>query len=291
MQLVLHAGAHFTEAERLMKCLLRNKEAFRDRGVVVPGPGRYRGLLRDTVAAMGETGVVHDARDLLLEAILDNEIADRVLLSHPHFFSWPRAAVRGGMLYPLAAERMAHLASIFRDDDIELFVTICNPASFIPASFEKNPRNDFMDFLDGTDPRDLRWSDTFAEIRQAAPEVPVTVWCNEDAPFLWSQVIREMAGMEHGEPVVGGFDLFGDIMSKEGMARFAAYLKSKPEMTEIHVRRVMAAFLDKFARDDAIETELDIPGWTDVFVEELTELYDEDVVAIGRIPGVELISL
>lgn len=291
MQLVLHAGAHFTEEERLMKCLLRNKDTFRDRGAVVPGPGKYRELLRDTVVAMGEAGLAEDARDVVLDAILDNEVADRVLLSHPHFFSWPRAAIRRGVIYPHAPQRMAHLATIFREDDIELFMAICNPATFIPACFEKNPRDDLADFLGGVDPRELRWSETFLRIRQAAPEVTITAWCNEDAPFLWSQIIREMGGLEHGAPVVGGFDLFGDIMSPDGMTRFDKYLQSKPGMTEIHTRRVMAAFLDKFALDDAIETELDLPGWTAELVQELTELYEEDVGAISRIPGVEMVML
>lgn len=291
MQLVLHAGAHFTEEERLMKCLLRNKDTFREHGAVVPGPGKYRNILRETVVAMQEAGLAPDAGEVLLDAILDNEVADRVLLSHPHFFSWPRAAIRRGIIYPHAPQRIAHLATIFRGEEIELFTAICNPATFVPACFDKNPRDDLEEFLGGIDPRELRWSDTFSRIRQAAPEVTITVWCNEDAPFLWSQIIREMGGLEHGKPVVGGFDLFGDIMSKEGMARFATYLKSKPDMTEIHIRRVMAAFLDKFALDEAIEAELDVPGWTEDLVEELTEIYEEDVVTISRIPGVDMVTL
>ena len=44
-------------------------------------------------------------------------------------------------------------------------------------------------------------------------------------------------------------------MSKEGMQRFAAYLKSHPDMTEIQKRRVISAFLDKFALEEEIEEE------------------------------------
>lgn len=290
MQLVFHTGAHFTEEERLMKCLLRNKERFRERGVSVPGPGKYRKLLRETMGPMVQSAVAADAREVLLDAILDDENADRVLLSNAHFFGAPRAAVRKGLLYPNAAQRMAHLVEIFGNDDLELFMAVRNPATFLPICFKKSPREDMPDFMGGVDPRAVRWSDTFRRIREAAPEVPITVWCNEDAPLLWSQIIREIGGLEHGEMVIGGFDLFGDIMSKEGMARFVAYLKSKSTMTEIQIRRVMVAFLEKFAIEEKVEEEIDMPGWTEELVHELTEIYDEDVFAIERIPGVQLIS-
>lgn len=52
MQIILHTGAHFTEEERLIKCLLRNQEEFSRRGIAVPGPGRYKKLLKDTLNAL-----------------------------------------------------------------------------------------------------------------------------------------------------------------------------------------------------------------------------------------------
>ncbi len=290
MQLVFHTGAHFTEEDRLMKCLLRNKEHFSSRGVVVPGPGKYRKLLRQSLAAMSETEPTADAREVLLEAILDNEKADRVLLSHAHLFGAPRAALRKGVLYPNAPERLSHLADVFHLDDVEVFMGIRNPATFLPACFEKSPRDELADFLDGADPREVRWSKTLSKMREAAPEIPITVWCNEDAPLLWAQIIREIGALEHGEYVIGSFDLLSEIMTKEGMARFVAYLKAKPHMNEIQIRRVMIAFLDKFALEEAVEQEIDMPGWTSALVNEMTEIYEEDVHAIARIPGITLIE-
>ena len=49
-------------------------------------------------------------------------------------------------------------------------------------------------------------------------------------------------------------------MSKEGMQRFAAYLKSHLEMTEIQKRRVIFALLNKFALEEKIEEELTLAG-------------------------------
>ncbi|MEL7097489.1 MAG: hypothetical protein AAGM84_01545 [Pseudomonadota bacterium] len=290
MQIILHTGSHFTEEERLAKCLLRNKEDLSARGVAVPGPSRYRKLLRDTFSAMETAPPSPDARDVLLDAILDEEVADRVILSHPHIFGAPRSCLRDGMIYHSAPERLAQTAALFPHDDIEMFMAIRNPATFLPEVFSQSPQEDFESFFRAAHPLELRWSRTFRAIREAAPNIAITVWCNEDAPLIWAQIIREMAGLEHQQKIIGGFDLLSDIMSKEGMQRFRAYLKTHPVMTEMQKRRVIAAFLDKFAIEDAIEEEIDMPGWTEALVEALTDAYDEDILEIARIPGVTLIA-
>ena len=291
MQLVIHAGAHFTEENRLVKSLLRNKSLLHSQGVTVPGPGKYKTLLRETLVAMGDTGLSAQARDTLLDAILDGETADRVVLSSAHVLGWPRAAIRRGRIYPSAPDRIALLTTLFCDEDIELFMAIRNPATFIPSCFQKHPEEDILEYLGGIDPRRFRWSDTFKAIRSAAPEVPITVWCNEEAPFLWSQIIRDMGGLGYHEPITGGFDLFASIISNDGLGRFTDYIQSKPDISEIHTRRVMAAFLEKFAIDEEVEEEVDVQGWSVELVDEMTELYEEDIATIARIPGVELLTV
>ncbi|THH38085.1 hypothetical protein E4Z66_00460 [Aliishimia ponticola] len=289
MHIVLHTGAHFTEEERLMKCLLRNKEDFSRRGVAVPGPGRYRRLLRETFGALKETEPTEDAREVLLDAILDQENAERVILSNAHFFGAPRSSVNNGQLYPKAIERLQSLVTLFPDDRIEMFMAMRNPATFLPAAFDRSPKEYIAGFLGGVLPEEILWSDFFMMVREEFPQIQITTWCNEDAPLLWAQIIREMAGLEPGQKIIGGFDLLSSIMSREGMQRFRAYLKSHPTMNEMQKRRVMAAFLDKFAIDEAIEEELDLPGWTEELVERMTTVYDDDMLEVQRIPGVTLI--
>lgn len=290
MQLVLHAGAHFTEEERLVRCLLRNKEDFSQRGVAVPGPSKYRAILRETLSAMQDNPPAPDARDVLLDVILDDESADRMILSHMFLFGAPRACVRDGLIYEGAPQRMAQLAGLFPQDEIELFLAMRNPATFLPALFEAAPQQDMDAFLRGADPFDIRWSDTIKAIRTVAPQIKVTTWCFEDMPILWAQIIREMAGLENDEEIIGGFDLMVDIMSAEGMQRFRAYLKSHPSLTEIQRRRVVSAFLDKFAIEEAIEEELNAPGWTDETIDTMTEIYEEDMVEVARISDVTFIT-
>jgi len=61
-------------------------------------------------------------------------------------------------------------------------------------------------------------------------------------------------------------------------------------MSEMQKRRIYAAFLDKFAMEEALEEELDLPGWTEELVDSLTEIYDQDIYHLQRIPGVTLIA-
>ncbi len=290
MQIHFHTGAHFTDDDRLMRCLLRNKENFRESGIAVPGPGKYRQLLRSTLRALKTTPPDPSARDVLLDAILDDEDADRMLLSNAHFFGLAKSAVQKGVLYPEAAEGLSNLRLLFPDDDLAVFLAIRNPATFLPLVLEKQPDQDIAGILGDTDPRNVKWSDMITAMRNAVPDIPITVWCNEDTPLTWPQIIREVAGLDPKTEIAGEFDLIKSIMSTEGVKRFRAYLHDHPNMTDAQTRRVVIAFLNKYALEDEIEDELDIPGWTADLVEEMSEIYDEDVLAIEQMPGVQFIE-
>lgn len=292
MQIVLHTGVHHTDDERMIRCLLKNREDFSKIGVSVPAPRRYRTLLRDSLNALTSYNPdpSPDAREILLDAILDEDPPDRLLLSSANFFGVAKTAIKNGIFYPFAEQKLIRMQKFFPNDKIELFLAIRDPASFLPSMYAENSETDFESFLGGTNPLDLRWSNLIQRITTAAPNIAVTVWCNEDTPMIWAQIIREIAGLEHNEKINGGFDLLREIMTPEGMKRFRAYLKSHPNMTEVQKRRVISAFLDKFAIEEKIEDELDIPGWTDEMIGELSDIYDEDIFQIQRIPGVQVIA-
>lgn len=290
MQVIVHTGAHSTDDERLLRCLLRNKETLSGSGVAVPGPSNYRTLLKTTFQAMESAAPSPDARDVLLDAILDDEVADRVILSNEHFFGSPRYAIGNGSLYPEGPERISRLRELFQFDQVEMFMAIRNPATFLPAVMQKAAPKRKSRVIASLDLQNLRWSDTLLRIRDEAPDVSITVWCNEDLPLIWGQVVRDLAGLEPGIDLEGNFDLLTEIMSEEGMKRFQVYLRENPSLSEMQLRRVIAAFLDKFAIDEELEEELDLPGWTEDLVEEMTEIYDDDLFRIQRIPGVQMIT-
>lgn len=290
MQVVIHAGAHLTDEDRLITCLLENETRLEEIGTDVPPPQSYRKLLRDILQEALKTGITREARDVFLAAIKHDSSADRLVLSNPGFFGTPKMAVGQGQIYPAAESRLSAMQQLFPGDNIELFLGIRNPASFLPALFSKTPVERMDDFLNGVPPTDFRWSNSIARIRAAHPEMPITVWCNEDTPLTWAQIVREMAGLEPTVGIAGEFTLLREIMTPAGMKRFESYIDSHPGMTEVQKRRVIAAFLDKFVKEDAIEEELDLPGWTEDLVDQMSELYDEDVYEVERVPGVTMIT-
>ena len=292
MQVILHTGAHCTDDDRLLKCLLRNAGDWRHEGIAVPGPGKYRQLLSELANNLPGMSLGEDARDVVLDAILaeDPEQVKRLVLSHENFFSVPKLLLGGGRMYRKAETRVRILCDLFAGDQVEIFLGMRNPATFLPAVYAATPHEDFTTFLNGVDPAHVQWSDLIRRLRMDVPEVAITVWCNEDTPLIWGQILRDMAGVEASRKITGSFDLFSSIINPEGMKRFRAFLKEHPNINEMQKRRVMLAFLDKYALDEEIEEELDLPGWSEDYVEMLTEMYEDDIDTLADIPCVRLIT-
>jgi len=290
MQIILHLGANATDGERLLKSLLKNAETFAAQGIKVPGPGKYRVLIRETIQNLKGADPAPDTREILLDAILDDETAQRLVLSHSTFICVAPRIFENGKFYHLTEFKIRGFRKLFPEDEIEFHIGLRNPATFLPAVYSEINGKSFEAFMCGLAPEEVRWSDLIKRIQAVAPNVPITVWCNEDTPLIWSQLIRELSGTDALTKISGGYDLLRTIMSKDGMKRFLSYLKTHPPQTEMQKRRVIAAFLDKFALEEEIDQEVDLPGWTAERIEHITDLYEEDVEQIARMPGVNFIS-
>ncbi|MBT8476242.1 MAG: hypothetical protein KJO78_12300 [Alphaproteobacteria bacterium] len=290
MQIVFHIGAHCTDDDRLVRSLLGNRDVLAQAGVAVPGPGRYRKVLSEALQKLRGAEASAETQDVLLDAVLDDDHAERVVLSNPSFICMASRVLDEGQLYAKAG-KSAWLRRAFPGAEVEFALGLRNMASFLPALYDSlNP--DMLsaeEFLDGIDPRDLRWSDYIERLQDANPGVPITVWCDEDSPLIWPEILREVAGVDPTVPLGGALDLTRKIMAPEGNKRMRAYLNRRPPANENIRRRVVAAFLSKYALDEAVEQEVDLPGWDEALIDELTELYDEDVDEIARMPGVRVL--
>lgn len=273
-----------------MKSVLKNAATFAKQGVKVPGPYKYRRLIRETIQAIDDAPLAPDTREILIDAILDDEQCNRLVMSHEKFMCVNRRIFENGIFYDLAEQKLTGLARLFPDDEIEIFLGLRNPATFLPAVFKDVDGVKFEEFMQGVDPLDLRWSDLIARIRKILPKASITTWCNEDTPMIWSQLIRELAGVDPLTRITGGFDLLSTIMSAEGMKKFLYYLKTNPPQTEAQKRRIIGGFLERYALEDEVEDIIDIPGWTSSTVAQLTENYSEDMRRIETMPGVNFVA-
>ena len=294
MRIVYHLGAHCTDDERLLRCLLKNRGILAEQGIVVPGPTRYRTLLRDTAVALKGQPASLDTQALVLEQIMEEDTAERLILSWDSFLSFPPWALDGA-LYPAAAARIRAFSQIFPQIEAEFHLALRNPATFLPALFDKQKNSkggskDFNDFMKKLRPYDIRWSDVIERVLRVNPDVPLVIWCDEDTPLIWPEVLQAVSGHGADTRLEDEHELLTQIMSAGGLQRMQAYLAAHPVTSPEMRRKVVSAFLDKFAVPDRINVEVEVPGWTADTIATMTQIYEQDVARIARMPGVRFIA-
>lgn len=289
MRIVYHLGAHFTDEERLLKCLLANRDVLADHSIAVPPTRRFRALLRETAIRLKGEAATIEEQAMILEEIMAEEQADRLILSWDSFMALPGWAVKR-TLYPSAAGRTRAFTQIFPQIEAEFHVAIRSPATFLPLLYDRLKPESYDAFMEGTDLYELRWSSVIRRIRDANPQAPVTVWCDEDTPLIWPEVLRAVSGLPGDVPLTGEDELLATLMSGEGMARLRAYLEGHPPQSILQRRRIVSAFLDKFALPERINLEIEMPGWTDEVVTHLNALYEADVAEIASMDGVDFMA-
>jgi hypothetical protein len=289
MRIVYHLGAHFTDDERLLRCLLKNRDVLVQHDIVVPGPKRYRTLLRETATKLKGQAASVDDQALILEQIMEEDRASRLVLSWDSFLSLPNYVLKD-KLYPAAGERVRAFCQIFPEIEAEFHLAIRNPASFLPQLYDRLKPDSYGAFLNGVDAFDIYWSEVIERILDANPDVPLTIWCDEDTPLIWPEVLRAVAGLPADVKLEGEDDLLASLMSGEGMTRLAAYLQSHPPQTVMQRRKIVSAFLDKFALPERVDQDFTMPGWTEDMVAEMTALYEEDVARIAAMPEITFLA-
>jgi hypothetical protein len=288
MRIVYHLGAHCTDEERLIKCLLKNRGALAARGIAVPGPSRYRNLLRETANALGRRHASAEAQATLLDQILESDApVDRLILSWDGFLAYPQWLLHGGF-YARSGLNLRKLTDVFPDHLAEFHLAIRNPAGLIPALLQKQKDRSYADLMGDLHPQDLFWSEVLGNIRQQNPDVPIHVWCDEDSPLVWPDVLNIVAGLPQGMALDGQDDLLAHLLAPADLARLQADLAGRPGLSPALRRQITADFLDRHALVERMETTVELPGWTEGLIENLGLQYDQDLDRIARIPGVTL---
>ena len=290
MQVVYHLGAPCTDADQLIMSLLKNRLRLAQAGISVPTPGRYRSVIRDTARALKGRPAGEDVQEALIDAIVDDAEVDRLILSDPRFVCINRLVVQGAQIWPMVDRAATGLRALFPQAQVEFFIGMRDPATLIPALFKASRFSDFREFTENMQPHAVTWSETLRRLQLAHPDCRITVWCNEDTPLLWGEVLREMAGVGPTAALDGVDDLAASIMEEDGYGRMREWLDKNPPASETQRRRVLAAFLERYAKAGEIEETLNLPGWTEELMDELSQRYDEDMDVIARIPGVTLLT-
>ena len=290
MQVALHFGAPYTDEHRIQLCLGKNRERLAEVGTVIPRPSSFRKSLRPVLHRFREGTGDDELREQFITDVAGDAIPDRVVFSIDNFLGVPRMSVREDQFYPGYPNRLDSFLQLFDGAQVGLYFATCNPATYVQSLIKAHPGHEPGALIENSDPMQLRWSSFIARIREFYPQLPMTVWCNEDSPLIWQEIIREIAGVDPTFELDGGFDFLKEIMVEEGFKRFTEFLAQRPGITAVQQKRVIAAFLEKFARDDMLEEDIDFPGWTEMHVDMLSELYDEDIYEIEKIPNIKFLT-
>lgn len=291
MKLVYHIGMHSTDQDRALQCLTQNADALEAAGTVVASPRRFRPVLREAMLHLRGTPASREIQAQVLDSVMDPESTDRLVFSNDSFLCVPKRAVAGGTLYPLAAERATWIRNLFPDDPAEFVFAIRNPATLIPALQARFAKEEtFEAYLERIRPEELTWSDMIKRLRDAVPDCALTIWCNEDAPLIWYDVLDAMTGMANTHMLPGTDAFYGTLVDDAGLAEMrSAFAENPPETADSrrgHVARILAAH----GRPNAGEVEYELPGWTADRIARLSERYEADIQDIQSMGGVRFLS-
>ncbi|TJZ94183.1 hypothetical protein FA743_02680 [Paracoccus gahaiensis] len=289
MQMVFHMGVHGTDGDRLLKTLLDNKARLQMAGTEVVPPERHKSVFDDALRSLDGGTATPEMEEIMLDAILDSDHPSRVVMSTWTFQGAPGRAVGRTGLYPKIGARTAALAQLFPSAQTEFFLAIRNPATLLAEVLPQFSGNGYDDLMQGCHPLELRWRDAIHRLLQAAQGRRVVLWCHEDVPLIWPEVVRLTGDLPHDVPLTGGLGFLQDLLDDKGIAALRETMADRDQMDIAQRRRLHADLLRDHALPDSLDQEIDLPGWTQDLVDQVTETYRSDVAEIAVLPGVEFI--
>lgn len=290
IEIAIHLGTPSVDDQQLLLSLSKDRAMLAENGVFLGRPRKYRKLIADRITDLQGRKSTLEGQHNFLKSIVPRHQTGRLILSGNKFLGAPSWMLNGRRLYQYAGKNTARLRTLFPGDVCEFFLPIRNPASFIPKVFLSQKEKSYEEFIDGMDLRNIRWSDVLADILAENPGCQICVWCNEDTPFIWPDILREISAFDFSTKFAGDLDIVDAIISDEGARRLALFLEKNPTIGELNRRKVQSIFLEYFADDESVEEEIHLPEWTSDLVEDLTEIYEADAEKIADIPGIKMVT-
>ncbi|WP_170465382.1 hypothetical protein [Ruegeria arenilitoris] len=289
MKVAIHAGVAFTDDGRLFKSLRTNGEALGQNSVALLGPRRYRQLFKSTFQVLNTRPPVPDELETLRNQLSSSQDIRRIVFSNEGFVGDRDTLLAEGQFYPLAGKRLSVLQEAFGEGGVELFIALRNPGSLIPKHLMSLPEEQRKEVIRKNDLSHLSWVEMIEDIRDFAPGVQITLWCNEDTPFIWGDIVRCVGGLPDDSRIIGEYNLLISLLTDDGQEQAQALLDQDTAQSRTEQRYALAQILEDHVRPDKIEEELDLPGWTEEVIDAFSELYEQDVATLEAMDGVRVL--
>lgn len=286
--IALHLGSECTDGGVLIRSMLRSRSVLADQSIVVPPPRHYRTLIRAALAVLNGDTSGADRVDSVLDELVTSQTAERLVLFADRLICEPGQAIDGQLLYPLAPLRLAAFRALVPGRTIEFQMALCSPAILVPALAAQSDASGTS--MTGQEARALSWLSTVTEIIRTNPGIRMTLWCNEDTPLIWPDVLRAISAYRGPALLDGDNDLLSALLTDTGYTSLARSLIARPPVSAADRRNRISAALEAHARPGSLEMDVTLPGWTTEDIEAITERYIADCAEIARLPGVRFVS-
>lgn len=289
MQVAFHVGVHGTDEDRVARCLQMNRDLLQRRHVEVSPKEIHEPILNEALLALKGGIASEEMEEVVQDALLEGERVARLIFSRPTFLGLPRRAFDGDGLLAPAGPKMRALANVFPSAECEFFMALKNPATYVPDALRRAGRHG-NDVATSLDPEDMRWAPTLRRAVQALGGRRLVLWCNEDTPLVFPEVMRRLTGIPAAQPLQGEMLMAERVLTEKGCEALARRLKAEAPATVAERRRITSAVLEAHHDPEAIRLRIDLPGWDQQTVDRMTAAYDADVAEIAALPGVEFIG-
>jgi hypothetical protein len=291
MRISLHIGAHYTRTPRLVAAMNANERAFGRMNILSPGPDSYRPIITAALTRLDGLPPIVDEEDAILAEILgDNTAAQHLIMVNEKWAGGRNMMFQGGQLYTDIGPSVSRITELFSQHDLRISMAIRNPAALINSALASSGTPLSLKwFLKANDPMNLSWVTPINELQKAVPDVPITMWCEEDTPLIWPRIIRGIAGIPDDAPIRASLAGVIDALEPEGATRFRAFLRNHTLSTEQQYERAVLAFLDKYALESLAKPVYDVPDWNAQTVHDLSLNYEDDIAELSKREGVNFI--
>ena len=290
MSIAFHLGADSTDGGRLMRSVLRSRAPLAEQSISVPPPRHYRTFVRAALAVLNGDTSNADQVAALFEDIAAREQMNRMVMFCDSLICEPGQALDGQMLYPLAPLRLAAFRALLPGRSPEFHLALCSPATLVPTLSLQPAMSGQSRLMTGPEAADLSWLATLTQIIQTNPGIRLTLWCNEDTPLLWPDILRALTGYRGPALLEGDNDLLAALLTESGYTSLARSLIARPPVTAADRRNRISTALEADARPNALEIDVTLPGWSADDIATITSRYIADCAEIARLPGVTFLS-
>ena len=286
----IHVGAPATQSDLLLKSVRKEQAAQNDTALHVPEVLSYRDQIITLSNQLRGAPLTSTQRQEVYKTVCslhDSANIENIVLSSEYFLAFAPYTFKDGMLFDRSGVKSNWLRSLFPHNPCEFFITIRNPATFIPQMLGIQKQLDYESLVGRTDLLEINWYDVIARMDECNPDDHITVFLFEDAPQNWGNMVRALGGFAPNPPMQTDLDMAFSLLSRKGRR----WLQSAAEAASPDEHPALIEFaLENHLRPDQEFTEISLPGWDQELINGLTRNYLKDIQRIKGLTGVTLLE-